>query len=257
MSSSHSLSVSEHIARLDIHRPPVNALNQELVRELTQTARLLSKRKDVWLVSITSSLNTFCAGADLKERAMISTSRVASTVKTIQQMVRAWVSVPQPVVAGIRGAALGGGLEFALAADLIAVSDEAILGFPEVKLGIIPAAGGTQLLSLRASQAVAKKWILTGHRFTGREALADRVADFAWPADTFPAAYENLLSALIANAPLSLRQAKRALRGYGAADLSRRFDYESSCYARLVKTQDRVEALQAFLEKRVPVWKGR
>ena len=257
MSTFQSLSVSGHIARVDLHRPPVNALNQEFVRELTRIARLLAKRRDVWLISITSSLQTFCAGADLKERASLSPTQILSTVTAIQRMVRAWVAVPQPVVAGIRGAALGGGLEFALAADLIGVSEDALLGFPEVTLGIIPGAGGTQLLAHRTSRAVASRWILTGRRFSGREALADRVVDFAWPADEFPAAYEDLLTSLVANAPLALRQAKRALRGYPPADLSRRFTHERSCYAPLVRTIDRSEALTAFLEKRTPVWKGR
>ena len=257
MSDFHSFSVSAHVARVELHRPPVNALNREFVRELTRTARILAKRNDVWLISITSSLQTFCAGADLKERATLPSSRVASTVKSIQMMVRAWFSVPQPLIMGIRGAALGGGLELALAADLIAASDDAVLGFPEVTLGIIPAAGGTQLLSHRTSQAVASKWILTGRRFNGREALADRVVDFAWPADTFSAAYETLLDSLSGNAPLALRQAKKALRGYPAANFRRRLDHESSCYAPLVRTKDRHEALKAFLEKRAPVWTGR
>jgi methylglutaconyl-CoA hydratase len=257
MSSTHSLTISSHLARVDLHRHPVNALNAEFVRELTQTARLLAKRKDVWLISITSSLPTFCAGADLKERATLPVNRVSSAVKQIQQMVRAWISVPQPVVVGIQGAALGGGLEFALAADLIAVSEEAILGFPEVTLGIIPAAGGTQLLPLRASRAVASKWILTGRRFTGHEALADHVVDFSWPADVFPSAYEDLLSSLAANAPLALRQAKKTLRGLTDTELTRRLKHESSCYTPLVRTGDRKEALKAFLEKRPPAWGGR
>ncbi|MRR38992.1 hypothetical protein EG829_30965, partial [bacterium] len=93
MSTSQSLSLSGHIARVDLHRPPVNALDQELVRELTRIARLLAKRKDVWLISITSSLQTFCAGADLKERAALSPAQILSTVTAIQRMVRAWVAV--------------------------------------------------------------------------------------------------------------------------------------------------------------------
>jgi methylglutaconyl-CoA hydratase len=257
MSSNLSLTVSSHLARIDLHRPPVNALNHAFVKELTQTARLLAKRRDVWLISITSSLPTFCAGADLKERATLPPNRVAPTVKKIQQMVRAWISVPQPVVVGVQGAALGGGLEFALAADLIAVSEDAILGFPEVTLGIIPAAGGTQMLSLRTSRATASHWILTGRRFTGHEAVEDRVVDFAWPAEAFSAAYEDLLASLGANAPLALRQAKKALRGYTTAELDRRLKHERRCYTPLVKTGDRNEALKAFLDKRPPSWKGR
>lgn len=257
MSDFCSFSISGHLARIELNRPPVNALNQRFVRELTQTARLLAKRKDVWLISVTSSLEVFCAGADLKERTTLPATRVAATVKAIQRMVRAWFSVPQPLIVGIRGAALGGGLELALAADMIAASDDAVLGFPEVTLGIIPAAGGTQLLSHRTSQAVASKWILTGRRFNGREALADRVVDFAWPADTFSTAYEKLLDSLAGNAPLALRQAKQALRGYSTGGLRRGMAHESACYAPLVRTIDRHEALKAFLEKRAPVWTGR
>jgi enoyl-CoA hydratase/carnithine racemase len=256
MAHFHSLAVTGHIARVELQRPPVNALNGEFVRELTRTARHLATRRDVWLVSMTSSLPVFCAGADLKERASLPTTRVAATVKAIQQMVRAWWRVPQPVVVGIRGAALGGGLELALAADLIAVADDAPLGFPEVTLGIIPAAGGTQLLSDRTSKGVASRWILTGKRFTGREAVADGVADFSWPQEEFPTAYEGLISSLAANAPLALRQAKKALRG-AAPGLQRRFERESSCYAPLVKSADRSEALRAFLDKRAPIWTGR
>ena len=254
MTDSHSVAVSAHIARVDLHRKPVNALNREFVRELTQTARLLAKQKDVWLISITSSLDVFCAGADLKERASLPAARIASTVKSIQRMVLAWLSVPQPVVAGIRGAALGGGLELALAADLIAVSEDALLGFPEVTLGIIPAAGGTQLLPGRTSRAVASKWILTGRRFTGREAASDHVADFVWAPDAFPSEYEALLASLAANAPLALRQAKKALRVSTPGDLMRGFKFESSCYAPLIRTADRTEALKALSEKRTPVW---
>jgi enoyl-CoA hydratase/carnithine racemase len=257
MSSTLSLTVSSHLARIDLHRPPVNALNNEFVKELTQTARLLAKRKDVWLVSITSSLPTFCAGADLKERAAIPAHRVASTVKKIQQMVRAWIAVPQPVIVGIQGAALGGGLEFALSADLIAVSEGSLLGFPEVTLGIIPAAGGTQLLSLRTSHAVASHWVLTGRRFSGREAFTDRVVDFCWPDDAFGEAYDELLSSLMMNAPLALRQAKKALRGSTDTAVDQRLTHEHSCYMPLIKTKDREEALKAFLDKRPPVWRGR
>lgn len=255
--STHAVTFSEHIARIDLHRPPVNALNQTFVRELTTTARLLAKRKDVWIISVTSSLSSFCAGADLKERAAMPPSRVGSTVLALQRMVRAWFDLPQPVVVGIQGAALGGGLEFALAADLIAVTEDATLGFPEVSLGIIPAAGGTQLLPFRTSHRVASQWILTGHRFSGREAYRDGVADLVWPVSTFTASYEELLGSLAAHAPLALRQAKKALRGRDRTTLDQRLAFERSCYAPLIRTEDRSEALSAFLEKRPPVWKGR
>ena len=162
--------VEDHLARVVLHRRPVNALNKPFVRELTAAARALARRKDVRVISVTSSLGIFCAGADLKERAGLPPSRVGQTVRAIQQMVFAWASLPQPVVAGVAGAALGGGLEFALAADLIAASEEAVFGFPEVTLGIIPAGGGTQLLTDRVSRATASRWVLTGRRFSAHEA---------------------------------------------------------------------------------------
>ncbi len=255
--STHSVAFSDHIARVDLHRPPVNALDQGFVRDLTATARLLARRNDVWIISVTSSLPTFCAGADLKERAALTPARVTTTVRAIQRMVRAWFALPQPVVVGIQGAALGGGLEFALAADLIAVANEAILGFPEVSLGIIPAAGGTQLLPFRTSQAIASRWILTGRRFTGREAYLEGVADLAWPAEAFSTPYEELLASIRNNAPLALRQAKKALRSGRLTTLDRGLVHEQRCYTSLVRTEDRAEALRAFLEKRPPTWHGR
>lgn len=255
--STHSVSFSHHIAHVELHRPPVNALDRAFVRELTATARTLAARKDVWLVSVTSSLPTFCAGADLKERAAMQPSRVGASVRAIQRMVRTWFALPQPVIVGIRGAALGGGLEFALAADLIAVAEDAVLGFPEVSLGIIPAAGGTQLLPLRTSPGTASRWILTAHRFSGREALLDGVADFVLPTDGFASAYVELVASIAGLAPLALRQAKKALRGTNRAALDRLLRFESTCYTPLVKTEDRAEALRAFLEKRPPMWQGR
>lgn len=257
MASTHAVAFSDNIAHVDLHRPPVNALDRAFVRELTATARTLAARRDIWLVSITSSLPTFCAGADLKERATMPAGQVAASVRAIQRMVRTWFALPQPLIVGIRGAALGGGLELALAADLIAVADDAVLGFPEVSLGIIPAAGGTQLLSLRTSQSVASRWILTGRRTPGRQAYLEGVADFAWPAGNFTAAYNDLLTTLAGHAPLTLRQAKKAIRGPLRASLDRRLAFEHTCYASLIRTEDRTEALHAFLEKRPPQWKGK
>ncbi len=255
--SSHSVSFSQHIAHIELHKPPVNALDHDFVLELTGTARRLAARNDVWVVTITSSLPTFCAGADLKERAAMHPSRVGSTVRAIQRMVKAWFALPQPVIAGIRGAALGGGLEFALAADLIAVAEDAVLGFPEVTLGIIPAAGGTQLLSFRTSQSVATRWVLTGRRFSGREAYREGIADFVFPDDGFTASFDELVTSIAGHAPLALRQAKKALRGAHRATLDRRLTYERNCYTPLIRTEDRAEALRAFLEKRSPKWNGR
>jgi methylglutaconyl-CoA hydratase len=249
--------VQDHVARIVLHRPPVNALNKEFVAELAAVPRLVARSRDIWLVTLTSSLEVFSAGADLKERAAMPEARVAGHVKAIQRMVRSWLSIPQPVVAGMRGAALGGGLELALAADLIVVAREAQLGFPEVSLGIIPAAGGTQLLIRRTTPAIATKWILSGSRFSGEEAYAGGVVDYVFPRDAFDRGFAEVLSSLQQNAPLALRQAKRAMRQSLHRGMGAGFDGESAAYQRLIRTNDRREALRAFLEKRPPHWQGK
>jgi enoyl-CoA hydratase/carnithine racemase len=240
-----------------LDRPPVNALNRDLIADLTAAARDLRARHDIWVVTLEASGRTFCAGADLKERAEIPHSRVAGIVRNIQRMVAAWIKIEQPVVAGIQGAALGGGLELALAADIIVASDDATLGLPEVSLGIIPAGGGTQRLAQRTSLGVAGKWILTGARFTAREALADGVIDYVFPASSFSEEFRRIASQVASSAPLALRQAKKAIAGLHAAALPSGFKRESECYAPLIKSDDRSEALRAFAEKRKPVWKGK
>jgi enoyl-CoA hydratase/carnithine racemase len=251
------LRIEAHILHVSLNRPPVNALNREFIAELTRLARSLKNDKTVWLVSVTSSGSVFSAGADLKERAALPVSRVATTVRNIQRMVLSWAGLPQPVVMGIRGAALGGGLEFALAADILVASENASLGFPEVSLGIIPAAGGTQLLPLRTSLAVARKWILGGQRYSAQEALDDGVVDLVVASNGFEDQYARVIASLAVNAPLAMRQAKKALSAHRTKRLRSGLRVESACYASLIKTHDRREALQAFLEKRQPVWKGK
>jgi methylglutaconyl-CoA hydratase len=252
-----SLAIEGHVARVVLERPPVNALNQTLVASLTSIAREVRRDRSVWLVAVTSGCSAFCAGADLKERAGLTESRVGGVVGKIRQMIRAWHDLPQPVLVGIDGPALGGGLEFALAADLVIASERATFGFPEVRLGIIPGAGGTQLLARRTGPAAAGKWVLTSRRFTAAEAHADGVVDFLLPGEGFAGGFAGIVAEVGANAPLALRQAKRAIRASTAAGLSHGLAIERSCYAPLIRTQDRKEALQAFLERREPRWTGR
>jgi enoyl-CoA hydratase/carnithine racemase len=157
---------------------------------------------------------------------------------------------------GVHAAALGGGLEFALAGDIIVASASATFGLPETSLGIIPAAGGTQRLAQRTSSAVARKWILTAQKFTAREAKEDGVVDFLFTDDLFPAEFENIVRKVASNAPLALRQAKKAIETSYMDWLLDGLDHELTLYRPLVTTEDRTEALKAFLEKRKPEWKS-
>jgi enoyl-CoA hydratase/carnithine racemase len=234
----------------------VNALGSAFVAELARLARSIARDPGIHVVAVASSLRVFCAGADLKERADASAAVVRATVANIQSMVRSWLAIPQPVLMLIDGAALGGGLEFALTGDIILASDDIVLGFPEVGLGIIPGAGGTQLLARRTNQGIAKKWILTGQKFSAAEALSDGVVDIVAPRTPVNAQWESLIAALAAQPPLALRQAKKAITGGVGLPLTKAFALERACYRRLVSTNDRQEALRAFLEKRTPVFTG-
>ncbi len=251
------VSVKDHVARVHMDRPPVNALSQDFVAELKKVAKSFHRRRDIWVVALTATGAAFSAGADLKERASLPESRVAQTVKNIQRMVVAWIEIPQPLLVAVQAAALGGGLELALAADIVVASDTAKLGFPEVSLGIIPGATGTQRLSQRTKLGVANKWVLCGTPFDAQEALRDGVVDFVFPQTSFEQEFDTVLARVAACAPLALRQAKKALNISFLQSLRRGLQAESRCYAELIPTADRTEALRAFRQKRKPVWTGK
>ena len=250
------LLTKDHVAHVQLDRPPVNALSQEFVAELTELARSFHGNNDVWIVTLAAAGHVFCAGADLKERASMEEFQVEQSVKRIQTMVVAWIEVPQPVLAAVQGAALGGGLELALAADIIAASETARLGFPEASLGIIPAATGTQRLAQRTTLGVANKWVLGGSQFGAYEALGDGVIDYVFPQVSFEQEFNRVVSQVAACAPIALRQAKKALNALPKQTLRRGLQAESDCYAQLIPTEDRREALRAFAEKRKPIWRG-
>lgn len=248
---------SDHVAHVELNRPPVNALNREFVAELTELAHTFATDDAIWLVAVSSRQKVFSAGADLKERAGIPDEEVLPIVQGIQGLARSWGEIPQVVVMGLKGAALGGGLEFALAADLLAASHDAKLGLPEVSLGILPAAGGTQRIALRASLGVARKWVLSAAQFSAMQALEDGIVDYVFDAESFDQQFSELITRLHTNAPLSLRQAKKALLHASSKALEEGFAAELDAYRPLISTEDRREALKAFAEKRPPKWKGK
>lgn len=252
-----NLKIENHIARVTLNRPPVNALNREFVAELVDVATSFKTNDDIWIVAVKAEGKTFCAGADLKERAGVPQDHVINFVKGIQSVSAAWCDIPQPVIMGIQGPALGGGLEFALAGDILIASESATLGLPETSLGIIPAAGGTQRLAQRSNSGIAKKWILTAKHFSAKEAKEDNVVDYVFPSEKFNEDFEKVIQQVASNAPLALRQAKKAIESSYKDWLLDGFENETTFYQPLIPTEDRKEALKAFAEKRKPVWKGK
>jgi methylglutaconyl-CoA hydratase len=165
--------------------------------------------------------------------------------------------LPMPVLAALEGAALGGGLELALACDLRVAGGAAKLGLPETSLAIIPGAGGTQRLPRLIGRARAKELIFTARRFGAEEALALGVVDRAVTAGQALAAALDLARQILPNGPVALRAAKAAIDGGLDQDRAGGLLIEEACYARVLPTEDRLEGLAAFREKRPPVYRGR
>lgn len=199
---------------------------------------------------------SFCAGADLKERRTMPAERVPVFVRNIRALMDDVESMPQPTIAVVNGFAFGGGMELLLACDLRVGEPTAKFGLTETSLAIIPGAGGTQRLPRLVGKAVAKDLILTGRRFDGTEALRLGVLNRLAPEGELDAAARELAEAIAANGPVAVRAAKRAIDVGSELPQSEGLEVESECYGLVLETEDRLEALAAFSEKRKPKFKG-
>jgi methylglutaconyl-CoA hydratase len=234
-----------------------NSISRAMLRELNgHLARARGDRALRCVVITGAGDKAFCAGADLKERASMSAEDVHAFHEGLRSALRAIEAAPQPFVAALNGAALGGGLELALACDLRVAAETAQLGLPEVSLGIIPGGGGTQRLSRLVGVARAKDLVLTARRTTAAEALAMGLVSRVVPPAALREAALQIAAQIARNAPVSLRQAKRAIDDGFHLPLEEALDLENRLYQDCLGTKDRVEALRAFAEKRPPVFTG-
>ncbi|MCH8288187.1 MAG: enoyl-CoA hydratase/isomerase family protein [Candidatus Marinimicrobia bacterium] len=247
------------IAELILNNPPVNALNAEMVKELTaSSARInsLIQKREVRVVLLRAEGKHFCAGADLKERLSMDQSDVVPSVKRIRSAINEVWSLKVPVIAVIQGSALGGGLELALAADIRIVADNARLGLKEVTIGIMPGAGGTQRLSRMVGIGRALEWIMTGRDITPEEGLQSGLVNAVVPEENLLEKAREMASVIAGNAPVGVQAAKKAVREGFDRNFEDALDVEWTEYLKTVPTQDRIEGLKAFSEKRSPKYKG-
>ncbi|MBX9692358.1 MAG: enoyl-CoA hydratase/isomerase family protein [Cyanobacteria bacterium] len=257
------------LAWLKLNRPEVlNCLNRALLRELIEQCNKLAQDKEVRVVAIIGSgSRVFCAGADLAERKGMSEGDTIDYIGLINQAMRAVETLPQPVIAAINGSAFGGGTELALACDLRVMMHDTQLRLTEVKLGIIPGAGGTQRLPRLIGKSKAKEMILTASPIGAEEGktiglihkVVDRPADEEIGSGFSPslmAAVSHWANEIAENAPLSLKQAKFAIDEGFDRDLEAGLALETKAYIQLLNTKDRQEGLKAFAEKRKPQYKG-
>ncbi len=235
-----------------------NALGRVLVTALRETVAALHGDRVARVVVITGAGDkAFCAGADLKERAEMNPQEVEVFVRSLRAMMDEIAALPQPTIAALNGAALGGGFELALACDMRVALPGAVIGLPETHLGIIPGAGGTQRLSRLVGASMAKELIFTSRRVQGVEAqrlgLVSRVA----PEGQLMECCAALAAPILTAAPIALAQAKRAIDEGIELSLAQGLLLEQECYGVTIPTEDRLEALAAFGEKRKPVFQGK
>lgn len=246
-------------AWVTLRRPEAaNALSRAMVSGLRAELAALAADPSLTAVVLAGiEGKAFCAGADLKERLAMTMDETHVFLDSLGALVDAIADFPRPVIAAISGAALGGGLEIALACDFRIADVSARLGLAEVRLGIIPGAGGTQRLSRLCGMAAAKELILTGQRIDAERALALGLVSRVVPVGELRSAVMALAADLSAAGPLALAQAKRAVtRGFDLP-IEQALALERECYEVVLASEDRNEGLRAFSEKRPPRFVGR
>jgi len=251
------LEIGEGIGTIRLGRPPMNALNTQVQEELREAAQEAAGAGDVRAVIVYGGEKVFAAGADITEFTTTTFQEMTVRAAALSSAFDAVARIPKPVVAAITGYALGGGCELALACDWRVVAEDAKLGQPEIKLGIIPGAGGTQRLARLVGPARAKDLVFSGRMVDAEEALRIGLADRVAPAAEVYAAAVELVKPYLTGPAMALRAAKQAIDGGLSMDLASGLALESHLFAGLFATDDRVEGTTAFVEKRKPKFTGR
>ncbi|MGN9914011.1 enoyl-CoA hydratase/isomerase family protein [Phytohabitans sp. LJ34] len=249
--------IKDGIGTIRLDRPPMNALNIQVQEELRAAATAASGDPEVRAVIVYGGERVFAAGADIKEMADMSYVDMAARAADLSSALGVFARIPKPVVAAITGYALGGGCELALACDWRVVADDAKLGQPEIKLGVIPGAGGTQRLARLVGPARAKDLVLSGRMVDAEEALRIGLADRVVPAAEVYETAVALVRPYTEGPAQALRAGKLAIDGGLDMDLTSALAWESQLFAALFATDDKREGMSAFVEKRKPRFSGR
>ncbi|MDQ0811071.1 enoyl-CoA hydratase/carnithine racemase [Streptomyces sp. B3I7] len=243
------LEVSEGIGTVRLDRPPMNALNvavQDRIKELAEEA---GRRDDVRAVILYGGERVFAAGADIKEMRDMDHAAMVVRSRALQESFTAVARIPKPVVAAVTGYALGGGCELALCADYRIAADDAKLGQPEILLGLIPGAGGTQRLSRLIGPSRAKDLIFTGRQVGADEALALGLVDRVVPAAEVYEAARAWAARLVRGPALALRAAKESVDAGLETDIETGLAVERTWFAGLFATEDRERGMRSFVEE--------
>lgn len=251
--------VENHIGYVTVNRPDVlNCFNYATLSGLQEVVNSIALNPDVHVVIFTGAgEKAFSAGADLKERKTLTETETRRNVKAIRDVFNSIGLLPQPTIAAVNGYALGGGFEWLLSCDFAIAAEGISLGLTETSWAIIPGAGGTQRLPRLIGETKAKELIFTAKKLSAEEALDLGIVLEVVPRNQLIPACEEFAAKIMKNGPVAIRQAKYAITRGLNTDLQTGLEIEAKAYELTIPTEDRLEALNAFSEKRSPRFSGK
>lgn len=247
---------AEKVGIITLNRPKqLNALNDQLMDELGQALKAFDADDKIGCVIITGSERAFAAGADIKEMATATPAQMLDN-----PFIGYWdrlTKIRKPVIAAVSGYAFGGGMELAMTCDMIVASETALFGQPEINLGVIPGAGGTQRLTYAVGKALAMEIILNDRRLTAAEALHFGLVNRIVPVDSYLDNAIQLAAEIAARAPIAVQMAKEAINTVYETSLQAGLAHERRLFYLLFSTEDQKEGMDAFVNKRKADWQGK
>ncbi len=254
--SSVSVTTEGRVTVVTLNRPQaMNALSGAFADELSGVISALADDPGVWVVVLAAEgEKAFCVGADLKERASFTLDDFYRNREQVRRVFASVRNLPQPVVASVFGFALGGGFELALSCDLIVAAEDAVFGLPETRVGLIPAGGGTQLLTRKLGVARAKEMIFRGRRIDVSEAKELGLVAEVAPRERLAEVTMEVARDICRSSPVAVRSAKSAIDGSLGVPLEEGIELEHQAWVHTIASRDRAEGIDAFTNKREPQW---
>lgn len=247
-----------HVAYVSINRPPANALASELIEDVAAMLDLVEQNEDVRVIVLYGEGRFFSAGADIKEFTTIKTSDDFSTLsKRGQEVFERIECFSKPVIAAIHGAALGGGLELAMACHLRYVTETAKLGLPELQLGLVPGFAGSQRLTRYVGPAKAAEMMFTSDPITGEEAVKWGLANQDFPEEALLDSVKKIASKIAMKGPIALEAAIKLINYSKHEQFYQGVEEEAVQFGKVFSTEDAKEGIVAFIEKRMPIFEGK
>ncbi|MFO8035055.1 MAG: enoyl-CoA hydratase-related protein [Anaerolineales bacterium] len=245
----------DKVGLITLNRPKaLNALNPTLLHSLMDTLEAFDKEEDIGAMVITGSETSFAAGADIKD--MVSANPIEMMMNEFIPAFARIREIKKPIIAAVSGYCLGGGNELALSCDMIVASETASFGQPEINLGIIPGAGGTQRLTKAVGKALAMEMVLNNRTLSAQEALDYHLVNYVEPIDSYLDKAIDLAQDIAHRAPLAVQLGKESVNIAFETHLQRGLEEERRVFYLLFSSKDQEEGMKAFIEKRNPSWQG-